>query len=306
MFLVPANACPVVPLAILSAGREVEFIDIDPDLLSINDAFLRKRLCDTVGLPVAGIVFIRPYGAISPAAVNFSQLKALSASTLIIDDRCASLPETSAVELAQSGADVYLYSTGYGKYADLGFGGYAFMNSSLEYEAGLTKQAEYIEGQYRLLETRWKRFLSSEHCNPPNAILRGTAGWLNKAQLDIEQTEYLERISQRKASIAKHKSLADQIYRTYIPPDAFVGHQYNDWRHQIFVDGKQSLLDLIFSNKLFASGHYDTTARIFSQSHFPQSDQLYSRVVNLFNDYHITEPQMIDVAKLVSLHLSQC
>lgn len=305
VYLVPANACPVVPLAITTAGRKVEFLDINATHLAMCPEKIRARLCDPGRPPVAGIVFIRPYGAIQQAAIDFRQLKRLSGNTLMIDDRCSAIPELDPGSLSDSGADVYLYSTGYGKYVDLREGGYAFLDPSVDYQNHWRPQASFVAQHYRQLECRWKSHFSGQLAGEFWDRETRSLGWLDSRPLALSQAEYMDAINERIEPIRRQKLLADQIYQSHIPGEAFIGDQFNDWRHQLVVAGKMQLLELLFANELFASGHYDTTARLFSNYDYPQSDHLYSRVINLFNDFNLTEAQMISVARLVKRHLEQ-
>ena len=127
--------------------------------------------------------------------------------------------------------------------------------------------------------------------------------WLDMSPLIVEWSEYKDTILAARENIAVQKALADQIYYEIIPNRVFVGRQYNDWRHQIIVEFKEELLKKIFEKNLFASGHYNTVARIFGSWGFPNSDYLHSRVINLFNDLYINERQLIEVAKTVKTHV---
>ena len=304
VYLVPANACPVVPLAILTAGREVEFVDINDAHLAMCHEQVGARLSDCSKPPVAGVIFIRPYGAIDEAAIDFNHLKSLSSTTVMVDDRCSAVPELNPANLA-SGADMYLYSTGYGKYVDFGAGGYAFLEPSLAYQSHWSPAAGFSEQDYRQLESRWKFQLSNRIKGRFWDSETQGLGWLDSGPLALSHSEYLDAIGRRLGAVRKQKALADEIYRSLIPESVFIGEQYNDWRHQILVGGKFQLLETLFANKLFASGHYDTTARLFSGCDYARSDHLYSRIVNLFNDFNLTEAQMVDIAGLVSRHVEQ-
>ena len=85
----------------------------------------------------------------------------------------------------------------------------------------------------------------------------------------------------------------------------FLGENFNLWRHQILVDNKERLLEKIFASGLFASGHYANVARMFTSSDYPNCDRLHSRIVNLFNDFYVSEEQMIDTAHIVKKHVEQ-
>lgn len=303
VYLVPANACPVVPMAIIKAGRNVEFIDIDNFAHSMKVNDLEHRLIDRTKTPVAGVVFIRPYGAIDRNTVDFSRLRNLSPTTLLVDDRCAAIPEVDKMSLVKTGADVYLYSTGYGKYVDLGYGGFAHMEAEVNYISDQVDNSGFMAANYQVLDGLCKTHLQDEAPRQLDLSLVKRSPWLDMSPLATSWSEYKDHINAAREKVATQKSLADQIYYKIIPNRIFLGAQFNDWRHQILVDRKEELLRAIFEKKLFASGHYNTSARIFGAGEFPNSDRLYSRVINLFNDLYIKEQQIIEVAETVKSHV---
>ena len=167
-YLVPANACPVVPLAILKAGKKVEFFDIDPHSLCLPMCALKERLLDKQRPDVAGIIFIRTYGAIEESSIDFAALRKISPATIFVDDRCAAIPELDELALSTSDADVYLYSTGYGKYVDLGVGGYAYINSKVAYERDNDETPMFSKDDYLTLDVLCKAHLENKLTYPNN------------------------------------------------------------------------------------------------------------------------------------------
>ena len=134
-FLLPANVCPVVPLALLAAGRPFEFVDLDPESLCMDWTRLRERITARNKPSVAAVLYARTYGIEGDAGALFRELKALDDKLLLIDDRCGGRPEPDSALADPQGANVVLYSTGYGKYVDLGFGGFAHMHDEVAYRS---------------------------------------------------------------------------------------------------------------------------------------------------------------------------
>jgi hypothetical protein len=132
-YLIPANVCPVVIEAFEAAGQPYECIDIAGDDLALDRDLARRRLergsC-------GGIVFVRTYGFLGE--VDFQELKELQPDLLVIDDRCLCRPDWQGSDLSP-GADVTLYSTGYAKYVDLGFGGFAHLEAEIAYAASFQR-----------------------------------------------------------------------------------------------------------------------------------------------------------------------
>ena len=298
VYLVPANSCPVVPLSIIKADRDVEFIDIDKNSLVMDQSAIISRLNDITKPAVAGVIFIRTYGAVDGYSTRFSEIRRISKNTIIIDDRCASVPELNSDNLNDCLAHVYLYSTGYGKYVDLGFGGYAYMDQDVEYKSSRLQNICYDQRDEKNL---------NEECNDcwnrdRLVDVSKFDHWLNVTPIKKDWNEYQEQIANSLDKVAVHKEKLDQIYRSIIPETLFIGEDYNLWRHQIRVHKKGELLKNIFASGNFASGHYNVTAKLFSTKNFSVSEQLYTEVVNLFNDFYVDDKQAETVAKIVASH----
>ncbi len=127
-FLLPANICPIVPITFIKAGVGFEFVDISADSLAIDLDQVGDRL-ESDGTTIGGLLYSHTYGNAATPHEFFVRAKARWPQLLVIDDRCLCPPQLDP-EVGQS-ADVTLYSSGYAKIADLGFGGYAFVNGGL-------------------------------------------------------------------------------------------------------------------------------------------------------------------------------
>lgn len=142
-YLIPANVCPVVIEAFEAAGQAFELLDIAADDLALDRALIRQRLEEG---SCGGIVFVRTYGF--RGEVDFRDLKQQQPDLLVIDDRCLCRPDWEGSDLSP-GADVTLYSTGYAKYVDLGFGGFAHWREAEGLEE--RSEPEYAERLARAL-----------------------------------------------------------------------------------------------------------------------------------------------------------
>lgn len=117
-FLIPANVCPVVPLTMMKAGVDFEFVDIDErHTMSESIALDRISKGDSEGL-----LFVHSYGMKFDNEGFYQKLKSLNPNLCIIDDRCLCKPELDGT--LSSNVDMELYSTGYAKYIELSYGGY--------------------------------------------------------------------------------------------------------------------------------------------------------------------------------------
>ncbi len=78
-----------------------------------------------------GVLYAHTYGEPSTPVEFFQSIKSKYPTLLLVDDRCLCIPDLDPSD--EQFADVALYSTGYAKIADLGFGGYAFLKDDLAY-----------------------------------------------------------------------------------------------------------------------------------------------------------------------------
>ena len=118
-FLLPANVCPVVPLSFMKAGVGFEFIDIDESHAMSTE----KCLTAIEAGKYSGLVFVHAYGKKYDNKEFYRAVKSLDANRCIIDDCCLCIPELA--DSLPENVDLCLYSTGYAKFIELSYGGYA-------------------------------------------------------------------------------------------------------------------------------------------------------------------------------------
>ncbi len=127
-FLIPANICPDVPATFLEAKRSFELIDIAEASLALDAEACLERIGR-----ISGVLFARPYGRErDDVTALFRQLKELRPDLLLIDDKCLCRPDCEGLSVSDQ-ADATLFSTGYAKHVDLGFGGFAHVKIDVPY-----------------------------------------------------------------------------------------------------------------------------------------------------------------------------
>ncbi|MEQ8857304.1 MAG: hypothetical protein RIC56_01530 [Pseudomonadales bacterium] len=289
-FLLPANVCPVVPLTFRTLDRPFEFIDIDGVDLCMDRRSIEERLAEAGSPPVVGVLYVRTYGIEQDLTGPFGAWKRQHPELLLIDDRCLCRPEVDTAE--SQGADVVLFSTGYGKYVDLGFGGFALLSDS----AGYVRSAEpFVETEARRLEALYKQHIAEGR----ELVCKPHPGWIPSEGLEISTPAYLEEIRRRIGPIASHKAILNDVYRSTIPERLQLGMGYCSWRFQLRTPNKAALLEEIFQAGQFASGHYYPASRLFGGSYCPRAEDLYADVVNLFNDFALDESGARTIAELI-------
>lgn len=129
-FLIPANVCPVVPLTMMKAGIDFEFVDID-ERHTMSESIALEMMSKRV---YEGLLFVHSYGKKFDNEGFYQKLKTLNPNLCIIDDRCLCSPELD--ESLATNVDMELYSTGYAKYIELSYGGYGVTKESYINQVG--------------------------------------------------------------------------------------------------------------------------------------------------------------------------
>ena len=290
-FLLPANICPIVPLVLCKAGRTFEFVDIDPNTLCLDHGAVLVR-CAEESAPLAGIIYVRSYGSIIDTTNLFSKIKSLSPNAIIIDDRCLCPPEFN--DVIPGDTDAILYSTGYGKYVDIGFGGYGVMRNNLPYNRF---QLPFNPSDLDKLIKQYKNCLSTGR-----QFIYFDSNWLDLSHPLIKWEEYRIRIQQEIMRVSITKELINAVYLNNLPAEmCFPGH-FQKWRFNIHVENKMEILDLIRREGLFASGHYEPLYKLFNMKNTPVAEKIHNSIINLFNDRYFDDERAFKLAELLTTH----
>jgi hypothetical protein len=97
----------------------------------------------------------------------------------------------------------------------------------------------------------------------------------------------------------EHSSALNAIYAKKLPAEIQLPQAFQDWRFNIRVKNKESILHAIFSAGLFASSHYASLTGVFGEGDGQHAEMLASEVINLFNDYHFTTEQAQQVCQII-------
>jgi hypothetical protein len=262
-FLLPANVCPVVPQTFRKAGCPFELADIAGPDLAMNEERCLERMARTPG-GFAGLLFVRTYGAQGDAAPFFQAAKQLAPDLLVIDDRCLCPPDPDGGSLTP-GAGVTLWSTGYAKPVDVGFGGFAHLAEGVPYHSRLDA---------------------------------GREDWLDLTPPEVSWPAYRAGVLAALPEIAEHKRRLNAIYTESLPPEIQLPARFQGWRFQILVPEPDRLVAALFAAGLFASRHYAPL-----EEGFPEAEALHRRVVNLFNDRAFDEDRARRAVEVVREHL---
>lgn len=158
VFLLPANICPIVPITLMKANVQYEFIDINNKNYCIDFKKVKNKIKQTN--KYKGLIFVHTYGIEKDFNNKFKELKEIENNFIIIDDKSLCKPKFTLSDTIY--ADLILYSTGYGKMVDLGYGGYGFLlNGSIDLTNEISK---YNKNDLKELEIKYKKaFLEKQN-----------------------------------------------------------------------------------------------------------------------------------------------
>lgn len=289
VYLLPANVCPVVPLTFKAAKVGFEFVDIDLQTYCIDENRCLELL-EEDSEKYEGIVFVRTYGFRYDTTPFFRRLREIKKCFKIIDDRCLQCPNLSA---EPGEADLILYSTGYAKYVNLGGGGIGIAPADLFLP-------EAVNSAYtgREADTLYKKALADSQ-----RMKEFPATWLDASDMDISPDIYKKRLEKTKAEIILHKTRLNTIYRESLPEEIQLEPPFQEWRFNILTDHQEKILKHLFECNLFASSHYKPCNVLFDDRHYPNAERLYSKIVNLFNDFFFSEEQALQVCEVINKYL---
>ena len=248
-FLLPINVCPIVPDTFLRTGIKFEFIDIDLNTLSMDVEMALKVIKNDSS--INGMLFVNTFGIELNSESFYKKVKHLNPKIFIIDDQCLSV-QNFDFDIDNSSASLALFSSGYSKYVDIGYGGFGLLKdkdftnvfknnyrdkSFLDYQASIKKQIPLMKKHKARLNAIYKKGIPSHF-----HLGEGFENWRFSILID-NKDQLLEEIFQEDGLFAS--SHYDSIDHKY------VDNPIQDSKNQMVA----------------------------------------SRIINLFNDFRFTEEQ---------------
>ncbi len=292
IWVIPDNVCPAVPLALACAGAELRFVDIDAETLCLDT----RKVADLAKAEnIAGVVYVRTYGANTPAQNDLAELRKTLPKAVLIDDRCIGVPQTDTPE-NNGAADVVLFSTGYGKVLDLGGGAYGFFKTDMGFKLGgrtLSSQAfEDLLSQSNAAMKTGNPVLAGFDFTAPAFSTEecpSFQGWSNLSQSITNQLP--DRLT--------HKAQLNAIYAEGLSEFAPLADSYLNWRFHIFVQNPTQTVAALFGAGLFASKHYAPVSRLWGVSSGQVAQKTAKNIINLFNDQHFAAKQARQAVRII-------
>ena len=257
-FLMPLNICHIVPETFLKAGIKFDFIDINIDTLCMDENLVLEAIKNDSS--IGGVLFVKTFGIELESEAFYQKIKHMNSNIFIIDDQCLSL-QNFDFDIDKSSASLSLFSTGYSKYVDIGYGGFGFLKNS-EFEGIFdddSKSQVFLEYQINIKN---KIPLMKKHKAKLNAIYQEGI----PSDLHLGKAFENWRFS---ILIDNKDELLDKIFK----------------EEGLFASSHYAPIDTRFSG----NSVQDSRTYIIS-----------SRIINLFNDYRFTEEKATRTAELVT------
>lgn len=290
-WLIPINSCPVVPITFLTAGVPFKLVDIEQETYCMD----RKWIMESIRDPECkGMIYIYSYGLEISMDSLFKRIKNERPDFRIIEDKCLGSPSFDESD-ASVYSDLCLYSTGYSKFADVGYGGFAVHHYPVKYTHHST---QFDKAHLRNIEYEYKKCLKRNE-----TIKKPDPAWLDDRPLLQDEQVYVRAVMTQKEKINQKKETINSIYKASIPEKYWLcanGLPVDSWRFNILVpSARDEVLKEIFRNNLFAGSHFQPVEKLFDVPVVGSGNtarSIYKRVLNLFNDKYFS----INQAKFVS------
>lgn len=285
-FLIPANVCPVVPLTMMKAGVDFEFVDTDERHTMSESMALEKVSSGKYD----GLLFVHSYGKRFDNDKFYSKLKQLHPDLCIIDDRCLCIPDLDGA--LATNTDLVLYSTGYAKYIELSFGGFGISNGPFINQTRFDYSEEKENEQLAYIKDCFK---GNKHY-----VLPADYPWLDGSPLKIEPEQYFVAIKEKMASVPDEKAKINKVYKENLPLEIQWGDDYCNWRFMISVENRDEVQNAIFDAGLFAGTNFPSVSWMFKSVHSENAENEAKHIINLFNDFRVNEQFAYKICDIIN------
>ena len=144
--LLPANVCPDVVKTLEFAGLQIQFLDLQAEMLCMSQEVALHEAKDANML-----IFVHTYGIEYEFTAFFQQLREVNPDLIIVDDKCLCLPD---LDVKDSAADLVLYSTGEKKMVNLGGGAIGYLADQWEYDEVAVEGCDCLSNELWLLDPK--------------------------------------------------------------------------------------------------------------------------------------------------------
>ncbi|MBL0709295.1 MAG: hypothetical protein JJW00_09615 [Sulfurimonas sp.] len=262
-FLLPLNICPIVPDTFIRADKKFEFCDIELDTLCMDEKLLLRKIeqDDTID----GVLFVKTFGIELDTQKLFKKIKSIDKDIFIIDDMCPCIQEFD-YDIESSYADMALFSSGYSKYVDIGYGGYGFLKDdkfqNIFNDKATTK--EFLEYKQKIIK---QIALMKKHKKELNNI-------------------YLEHIP-------KHLHLGGKFNNWRF---SILVENKDILLKEIFK------VDTLFASSHYPQIDSNYTSKPLKNSN---TKKVHDKIINLFNDFRFTKENAYQIVGIIDKHIDR-
>jgi len=262
-FLLPLNVCPIVPNTFIKAKKEFEFCDINLDNLCMDEELVLNKIQNDNSID--GILFVKTFGIEFDIQPFYKKLKALNKDIFIIDDMCPCIQEFD-YDIETSYANMALFSSGYSKYVDIGYGGYGFL-----------KNCEFKD----LLEDKCS---SKEFLDYKDKVL---------TQIPLMKKQKMELNDIYKNNLPKELFLGEKFDNWRF---SILVENKDEILEEIFkIDG-------LFASSHYPQIDYDYVSIPMQNSN---AKKIHSKILNLFNDFRFTKEKAYQVTDIINKYITK-
>ena len=262
-FLLPLNVCPIVPDTFLRANKEFEFVDIEFETLCMNQELVIQKIKSD--MTIDGILFVKTFGIEFDIQPFYKKLKSLNKELFIIDDMCPSIQEFN-YDIENSYADIALFSSGYSKYVDIGYGGYGFLKN-IEFQTifrDKSNDKDFLKYKEAILDEIKLMKIHKQELN-------------NIYKKNISKRYHLgEKFNNWRFSILIEDKdiLLEKIFK---------------------IDG-------LFASNHYPQIDYDYVKSPMKNSN---TKKIHNNIINLFNDFRFTKEKAYKITAIINKHINK-
>lgn len=290
LWMIPVNVCHLIPACFIKADCPFEIIDVSKKTLAIDENIILQKLLKNPK-KYSGILTVRNYGKETGQVSFFSKIKKLTPHLKIIDDACLGYPDFN--NKLPKEVNLELYSTGYSKAIDIGYGGFGKIHTSDSLE--IIMDFNFDEKSLVEMNQHYINSINnSTHIN--EAIFK--SNWLNSESIDVKN--YKKEVNLFFPKAQSHKTKLNKIYDDLLLPKFKEKRLSVHWRYNLKLANPNFVLDKINQQGLFASRHYYPLNKVFMKNLCPEWETAFSFMLNLFNDFRFNEENARDCCKIIN------
>jgi dTDP-4-amino-4,6-dideoxygalactose transaminase len=299
--VVPANICYAAIFPILYTGYEPLFCDVDPYTGNITMDNVATAYDDSVVAVIAPHMYGNPISELTLIAQFCKEHDAI-----LIEDCASMMGGNGNGYLPGTVGDYVVYSTGYSKTIDLGFGGLLFSSryslkvaEELEqklpfYQAKFAKEWNVFSKLYRVIRNEGQDAVISQtfYKSLPESCKESFI-----FTIDEEKKKLIFDSISNLSDIIKKRRKSYELYRDYLYSVERVSYKFENnavpWRYNLLIDEevRQNFIDYCLCNSLPISDWYPCVTPIFGD------DKEYPGA--LWHEKHIVNfPLLIDEQKI--------